>query len=67
MAVASASGQERPGDVLLGRQPPRRSPGATVVFSPFGLGTLDIALASFVAEAGRREGLAYALGDFWPR
>lgn len=52
-------------DVLLGRSAPRADRRRPLVFSPFGLGTLDIALAAFVLESVR-EGDTLAVPDFWP-
>jgi ornithine cyclodeaminase/alanine dehydrogenase-like protein (mu-crystallin family) len=41
-------------EVLLGEQPARAEAARTVVFSPFGLGVLDLAVASLVmAEAAK--------------
>jgi 2,3-diaminopropionate biosynthesis protein SbnB len=52
------------GDVLLGRAPRRAETDRPLVFSPFGMGTLDIALAGAVLEAVRDEALPVA--GFWP-
>jgi 2,3-diaminopropionate biosynthesis protein SbnB len=52
------------GEVILGKADPREDDTRPLVFSPFGLGTLDIALASALLELARSEGLA--LPDFWP-
>jgi ornithine cyclodeaminase len=45
-------------EVLGGSQPPRRPGGATAVFSPFGLGVLDLAVARLVIgqAAAQRSG-----------
>ena len=45
-------------DVLAGREPPKRSYGVPTIFSPFGLGILDIAVAKLVWEraSARRRG-----------
>jgi N-[(2S)-2-amino-2-carboxyethyl]-L-glutamate dehydrogenase len=46
-------------DVLARRQPPKRDYGVPTIFSPFGLGILDIAVAQLVCEraATERRGL----------
>jgi 2,3-diaminopropionate biosynthesis protein SbnB len=51
-------------DVLLGRTTARADAALPLVFSPFGMGTLDIALAGLVLETARAE--APAVPDFWP-
>ncbi|WP_437601974.1 2,3-diaminopropionate biosynthesis protein SbnB [Sorangium sp. So ce590] len=43
------------GDVLRGAQIGRRSPGGVSIFSPFGLGALDVALGALVLERAERE------------
>jgi ornithine cyclodeaminase len=45
---------------------PRGSENATTVFSPFGLGILDIAVASFVHELGDRQGGGTRIPSFLP-
>lgn len=54
------------GQVLAGPGVFRAEDGKTVVYSPFGLGILDLALARFVAEAAEREGYGVVLDDFLP-
>jgi ornithine cyclodeaminase len=44
-------------DVLAGAQPPRRSYGALTIFSPFGLGILDIAVAKLVCDRAETRGV----------
>jgi 2,3-diaminopropionate biosynthesis protein SbnB len=46
-------------DVLAGREPPARDYGVPTIFSPFGLGILDMAVAQLVCEraATERRGL----------
>ena len=51
-------------DVLLGRAPARGDGPRPLVFSPFGMGTLDMALAGLVVDAVRDE--APTMADFWP-
>lgn len=44
----------------------RRDPARTAVFSPFGLGALDIALAADVARAARGRGMGVNVDGFLP-
>jgi N-[(2S)-2-amino-2-carboxyethyl]-L-glutamate dehydrogenase len=53
------------GDVLLGRAPARPDGQAVTVFSPFGLGALDVAVAAWVAEAAERRSAGTAIDDFF--
>ncbi|MEM7168493.1 MAG: 2,3-diaminopropionate biosynthesis protein SbnB [Planctomycetota bacterium] len=51
-------------DVLLGQAPPR-SPGKRVsIFSPFGLGMLDVAVADYVLRECVRQGVGIDVCDF---
>jgi 2,3-diaminopropionate biosynthesis protein SbnB len=50
-------------DILRDRVQPRRSRG--VVFSPFGLGVLDIAVGQFVLGVARERGLTLEVPDFF--
>jgi len=43
---------------------PRHDPGTVTVVSPFGLGALDIALASYVRDRAREIGLGVRIDDF---
>jgi ornithine cyclodeaminase len=61
-------------DILLGTAP-AGSGGSTgesrdgersTVFSPFGLGILDLAVAAMVVDLARREGLGVNIEDFSP-
>ncbi|MGV9451902.1 2,3-diaminopropionate biosynthesis protein SbnB [Streptomyces sp. NPDC003635] len=52
------------GALLRGTAELRREAGTPVVFSPFGLGVLDIALAEFVREEAARRGLGTRVEDF---
>jgi ornithine cyclodeaminase len=54
------------GDVLLGRAPAPRSEHQTTIFSPFGLGILDLALASFVFQQGIEKGMGTMVPSFFP-
>lgn len=51
------------GDVLLGQEVPAGHP---VVFSPFGLGVLDLAVASHVLQLARTAGLVTHIPGFFP-
>lgn len=53
-------------DILAGRVPARRDDESVAVFSPFGLGILDIALAKFVADLARRQGGGTLITSFLP-
>lgn len=53
-------------DVLLGRAPARRDAESVVVFSPFGLGVLDLAVAKLAADRAREEGTGLAVDSFFP-
>jgi 2,3-diaminopropionate biosynthesis protein SbnB len=50
-------------DILRGRVRPRAS--RAVVFSPFGLGVLDLAVGQFVLATARERGLATEIPDFF--
>lgn len=54
------------GDVLAGRAPARSPVGRPVAFSPFGLGILDLVVASVAVERARHQGRAQAIEDFFP-
>lgn len=54
-------------EVLAGSVPPRREPGGVTVFSPFGLGILDLAVGQLVHEEALRRGAGRVLDDFLPR
>lgn len=51
---------------LLARGPRRRAADRVTVFSPFGLGVLDIALAAEVLSTARDRGLGVRVPDFQP-
>ncbi|MEV0442071.1 2,3-diaminopropionate biosynthesis protein SbnB [Streptomyces spectabilis] len=54
------------GELLRGRAELRPEPGRPLVFSPFGLGVLDLALARFVHDKARRCGIGTVVSDFLP-
>ncbi|MFE6871590.1 2,3-diaminopropionate biosynthesis protein SbnB [Kitasatospora sp. NPDC057692] len=54
------------GALLRGTTLLRRVPERPVVYSPFGLGVLDIALAEYVREEAERRGLGVRVEDFLP-
>jgi len=54
------------GALLRGRTTLERTPERPVVYSPFGLGVLDIALAEYVREEAGRRGLGVRVDDFLP-
>jgi 2,3-diaminopropionate biosynthesis protein SbnB len=54
------------GALLRGTTTLTRVPERSVVYSPFGLGVLDIALAEFVREEAERRGLGVHVEDFLP-
>jgi ornithine cyclodeaminase len=53
-------------EVLLGRHEPRRDTSRIVVFSPFGLGVLDLAVGQMVLELARGAGRYTAIDSFLP-
>ncbi|HEX6520485.1 MAG TPA: 2,3-diaminopropionate biosynthesis protein SbnB [Streptosporangiaceae bacterium] len=55
------------GALLAGRVTLRRDPAQTVVFSPFGLGILDVAVAQLVFAEVSGRGAGLRVPDFLPR
>jgi ornithine cyclodeaminase/alanine dehydrogenase-like protein (mu-crystallin family) len=53
-------------DVLMGKAASRRDADSVVVFSPFGLGVLDLAVADFVRKLGLAQGKGTMIGSFLP-
>jgi 2,3-diaminopropionate biosynthesis protein SbnB len=54
------------GELLLRGTPEPRDPDRVTLFSPFGLGVLDLAVADLVQRGARDAGLGVALPDFLP-
>lgn len=55
------------GEILTDAAPARAGDGRPVVFSPFGLGILDVAVACLVRDRALAEGAGLVLEDFVPR
>jgi ornithine cyclodeaminase len=53
-------------DVLTGKAASRRDAESIVVFSPFGLGLLDLAVADLVRKLGLAQGKGTMIGSFLP-
>jgi N-[(2S)-2-amino-2-carboxyethyl]-L-glutamate dehydrogenase len=53
-------------DVLDGRAPARRDADGPCIFSPFGLGVLDLALGALVMELAKEEGRGTVVESFLP-
>ena len=53
-------------DIMAGAAPARAGDGRAVVFSPFGLGILDIAVSEFVFARALREDVGTAMASFLP-
>lgn len=51
-------------DILLGSAPGRRDPESIVVFSPFGLGVLDMAVSKYVCELALRREMGTVIEEF---
>ncbi|HKY04202.1 MAG TPA: 2,3-diaminopropionate biosynthesis protein SbnB [Blastocatellia bacterium] len=54
------------GDIVTGTAAARKDDRTVSVFSPFGLGILDIAVACLVRDIGLREGLGLVVESFLP-
>jgi ornithine cyclodeaminase len=53
-------------DILANRAPARRGDGSIAVFSPFGLGVLDVALGQLVVDRARAAGVGIRIDSFFP-
>jgi len=53
-------------DILMGKAASRRDADSIVVFSPFGLGALDLAVADFVRKLGLAQGKGTLIDSFLP-
>ena len=53
-------------DVLLGKAPPRRSAEGVTVFSPFGLGVLDLAVARLLRNLAEEKDVGTRVSGFLP-
>src|SRR5947208_5131896 len=53
-------------DILSGRSPARNGSGTACVFSPFGLGVLDLAVGKLVRDLALQQGLETVVGSFLP-
>jgi N-[(2S)-2-amino-2-carboxyethyl]-L-glutamate dehydrogenase len=54
------------GDILLGRAKPRESNEAITIFSPFGLGVLDMAVGKLACDLGAKENVGATITSFLP-
>lgn len=52
-------------DLIDGRIPARENESEVVIFSPFGLGILDIGLAHMILNDARRLGIGFEIDDFF--
>ena len=52
-------------DIAAKRSPPRRDAATPVVFSPFGLGVLDLAVARLAVGYAREQGIGRRVDDFF--
>jgi ornithine cyclodeaminase len=53
-------------EVLEGTAPAKKDPHAVTVFSPFGLGVLDLAIAQLAIELASEQSRGTLLKDFLP-
>jgi ornithine cyclodeaminase len=53
-------------DILMGTAPPRRDEESIAIFSPFGLGILDLAVARLVCDLATEQAIGTAVNSFLP-
>jgi 2,3-diaminopropionate biosynthesis protein SbnB len=53
-------------EILMGNEPPRRDEERVAVFSPFGLGVLDIVLGKLVIDLAGEQGKGMVVSSFLP-
>lgn len=53
-------------DILTGHAPPTTNPEDITIFSPFGMGLLDLALGKLVYEQGRQKHMGTVINSFLP-
>jgi ornithine cyclodeaminase len=53
-------------DILQGDAPARANADSRVIFSPFGLGVLDLAVSRYVYEMAVRRGMGTSIDEFFP-
>jgi N-[(2S)-2-amino-2-carboxyethyl]-L-glutamate dehydrogenase len=53
-------------DILMGKMAPRRDAESITVFSPFGLGALDLAVSKIVRDHALEQGRGTVIGSFFP-
>ncbi len=53
-------------DILLGISPIKKNGSSRVVFSPFGLGVLDLAVGKYVYDLALQHGMGTSIGEFFP-
>jgi ornithine cyclodeaminase len=51
-------------DILLGKAPTRRDDQSVAVFSPFGLGILDLAVGKFTRDLALQAGIGTRISSF---
>jgi ornithine cyclodeaminase len=51
--------------ILSGKIPPRDNPDAVSIFSPFGLGVLDLTVGSYAYELAREQGIGTKITSFF--
>ena len=51
--------------ILSGEIPPRDNPDAISIFSPFGLGVLDLTLGSYAYELAVKQGIGTKITSFF--